>query len=155
MTRTVRAAFAASTILLLLACSDAGPEPGLDDELRVHRALWLATRPAAYRYTVERLCFCTPESRGPARVRVSGATVVERRYAPGGDPVPTDLAHVFPAVDGLFEVLDDALQRGADEVRVTWDPDTGVPIDLWIDYDQRLADEELGYHVVAVPEPDG
>ena len=54
------------------------------------------------------------------------------------------------ATDDLFDVLMDAFDRDAHEVRVTYDEATGIPADIWIDYEENTADEELGF-AVTVP----
>jgi hypothetical protein len=38
-------------------------------------------------------------------------------------------------------------------VEVTYDRDTGVPLDIYIDYDEYVADEELGLSVESLPVP--
>jgi hypothetical protein len=143
-------------VALLLGCADAGPHPGaVAREIDVHRALWAAARPAAYVYEVERVCFCAPAGRGPVRVVVDGANVVSRTYTDGGEPVDSSLTAFFPAVDGLFDLLDDAVARGAVRVSVTWAPEGGLPLDAFIDYSENIADEEQGFRIVAVPAASG
>jgi hypothetical protein len=56
-------------------------------------------------------------------------------------------------VDGLFDVLRDAMNEGAHEIRVTYNPANGVPIDFWIDYSENTADEELGFIVTESVQP--
>jgi hypothetical protein len=57
-------------------------------------------------------------------------------------------------VDGLFDLLEDAVERRAEEMRVSWDPARRYPTRVWIDYDDRVADEELGFtaaELTAIP----
>lgn len=42
---------------------------------------------------------------------------------------------------------EDVIDRDAHELRVTYDQSTGIPVDIWIDYDEHIADEEQGYSV--------
>lgn len=138
---------------LFAACADAGPE--LDArrrEVATHRASWEAGRPAAYVYELERVCFCGEEARGPVRMLVNGSDVVSRTYVATGAAVPSAFAQLFPPVDGLFDILDDALDRGAATVQVTWDDASGLPLEAFIDYAENIADEELGFRIVAVPQ---
>jgi hypothetical protein len=138
--------------LLLAGCSDQGPEVvGLQAEIEANRVIWVAQRPADYVYEIERLCFCVVEARGPVVVTVKGGQVVARTFTDGGGGVPADLASLFPAADGLFDILEDALDREAHEVRVTWDDETGLPVDFWIDYMEFAVDEEVGYRIVVLP----
>jgi hypothetical protein len=59
----------------------------------------------------------------------------------------------FPSVDGLFALLRDAIDEGAHEVRVSYDPVSGVPFEFWIDYSEFTADEELGFVVTEAVQP--
>ena len=134
-------------LVMLVACSDLGPGEGPLAQLEQNRERWQLLRPPSYQYGVERICFCGLESRGPVRVTVTGDDVTDRTYVDSGDPVPPLLADLFPTVDGLFDVLLDAIERDAHRIDVTYDPISGVPLDLWIDYQETLADEELGFSV--------
>jgi hypothetical protein len=124
------------------SCDSLGPER---DDLERARARWEATRPANYQYAVERLCFCYPV--GAARVTVEWdevTSVVFLEEAPEGFEPSADL---YPSVDGLFDILEDAVESGAHSISVTYDPETGVPVEFFIDYSENIADEELGMRV--------
>jgi hypothetical protein len=137
---------------LAAGCSDQGPHVGaLEREIAANRALWEANGPSSYVYDVERLCFCGVEALGPVRVVVENGVAVGRTYVATGEVVPASFADLFPSVDGLFEVLTDAVQRGAADVRVTWGSGNGLPLDFFIDYSVNIADEEQGYRIVDPP----
>ena len=130
---------------LLNACGGTGPSDPQVRALDEAQARWESLGPGSYVYALSRQCFCPLEYIGPARVTVDDGAVVSRVYVDSGDPVPA--AYDFPTVDGLFEVLRSALEQEADEILVTYDPDLGVPLEIWIDYEHMAADEELGYVV--------
>lgn len=143
MSPSVRILLAAPCALLLSACASSGVGPEVAD-LAEARQRWEAEGPASYVYAVERLCFCL--GRGPARVTVEDGEVVSvEAVEPEDHFEPT--AELFPSVDGLFEILADAIARDAYSIRATYDPETGVPTEFFIDYDQSIADEELGMRV--------
>ena len=146
-----RAALAAVAIAASVACSDLGPK-SQGDELQEAQELWRSQRPLRYSYTIQRQCFCTEDARGPVRVTVDGETVVSQLYDDGRmvDAAATDW---FPSVDGLFAVLVDAFDEGAFEIRATYDPKLGIPVDFWIDYSQNIIDEELGFTVTEAVQP--
>jgi hypothetical protein len=130
--------------LSLAACSDSSFGPELR-ELDQNRAKWEAAAPASYVYAVERLCFCGYF--GAARVTVENGVAVSAVWVdPEGQPVEptTDL---FPSVDGLFDILEDAFARNAHSVEVTYDPVTGAPTEFQIDYIEHAIDEELGMRI--------
>ena len=54
---------------------------------------------------------------------------------------------MFPTVDGLFDFLEDAIDRGAEEIEVAFDPDLGLPTTVRVDYRLAAVDEEIGYEV--------
>ncbi|MDA0329187.1 MAG: DUF6174 domain-containing protein [Gemmatimonadetes bacterium] len=140
--------------ILLGSCGTLGLGSSVLDELERNQERWERVAPAAYQYAVERLCFCGLEARGPVRVTVVGSAVSSRVYVDSGDPVPANFGESFPTVPGLFDILRDAIDRDAHEIRVTYDPETGVPIDFWIDYLEMAIDEELGIRVTeAVAQP--
>lgn len=140
--------------MVLGACGTLGLGSTALDELERNQELWERVAPVSYQYAVERLCFCGVEARGPVRVTVAGTVVSSRFYIDNGDPVPPNFADLFPTVGGLFDILRDAIDREAHEIRVTYDPETGVPIDFWIDYLEMAIDEEVGIRVTeAVAQP--
>ena len=145
--RRARALLAA---LLLAACGDLG---GPRTDLETARDRWAATEPAAYEMTLRHVCFCGGEVTTPVIVTVRGGVVQSRRYVDGGPlggrDVDPRLAGTFPAVDGLFRVVEDALARHAAQIDATYDPQRGYPVTLYIDYERNVADEEQGYQVQA------
>lgn len=43
------------------------------------------------------------------------------------------------------------LGRDAFRIEVTYDPDTGMPLDFFIDCEENVAEEELGFRVNELP----
>ncbi len=144
---TYRQTLIASVMLVAAGCGILSPGGGPRSDLEENRERWEAFRPTSYSVTIERLCFCGVEARGPVQVTVQGTEVIERVYTDSGEPVAENLAHVFPGIDGLFDFLLEALDGDAHEIRVTYDQGTGIPTDVWIDYDENMIDEEQGFSV--------
>ena len=148
---------AAATLATLLcaaalgACSLLDPEDGPRNELDSARERWESAGPSAYRTTQSHVCFCGTELRGPVTIRVTAAGIT-RAYVADGRAVPANLAQFFPTVEELFDEIESALDEGADQVRATYDPTTGAPLDVFIDYSERMADEEQGW-TLTPPEP--
>lgn len=149
MLRRLRTTAVAAAIL---GCASAGPSPDLRGEVEANRARWLSVRPSAYVYELLRSCFCPVEYRGPVTVSVVQGQAVDARYSDSGEPLVEDAVDLFPSVDGLFELLLEALDQDADSIQVDWDQDTGIPLEMFIDYLTSAADEEVGYTVVSLPE---
>lgn len=135
------------------ACDLFGLDAGGDDELERNRARWASLALTSYEYVVSRSCFCAPSSLGPVLVRVEDGVVTERSFVDVIDPDPGEPGEWFPSVTGLFDIIADAYERDAHDVEVTYDPETGVPLDVYIDYEENIADEELGLTVQSLPVP--
>ena len=136
-----------------LACGPFGLADLGGDELAKNRARWEALSITSYEYEVARSCYCPPSSLGPVRVRVEDGVVTDRTFVNGTNTGSEEPGEWFPSVAGLFDLLAEAYERDAHEVEVTYDRDTGVPLDIYIDYDEYVADEEVGLSVESLPVP--
>ena len=138
--------------LILGGCGLVGPSN--DDRSDLERAMgrWAASGNESYTYTLRRLCYCLPETIGPYEVRVVAGTPAAVVRPEDGEPIDPEYAHLFPGVDGLFEIIDDALREGADRLDVEYDSATGTPIRIDIDYIEAAADDEILYEST-IPEP--
>ena len=120
---------------------------GLRAELRVQRARGAARRLFDYQLTMSRSCFCSPEGAGLVVLTVRDGEAAEWQYFLSGDAIAPEWRAVFPTVDGLFEFLEDAIDRGAEEIEVRYDEDIGVPTTIRVDYRLAAVDEEIAYEV--------
>ena len=133
----------------LAACGGA-TAPAPNPELQAARIKWESGRPAAYSITVDRLCECTLEMSGPVVVAVRDHAIESRTYVPSAyfvnpTPVSATYANLFPSVDGLFDLIDEAFRRRAASVDVTYDSTLGFPVTISIDYVTATADDEVRY----------
>ena len=53
----------------------------------------------------------------------------------------------FGPVGELFEFLQNAIGRDAARIDATFHPELGYPVEVFVDFDELLADEELGFTV--------
>lgn len=118
------------------------------DGLAEARRLWASEEPADYRIDVRRLCFCGFDVTRAVRVTVHNGAVVSRRYVDDGMPA-SGAPDLFPDVAGLFEIVEDAIQRDAHRLDVRYDPALGFPLSIVIDYIEQAVDEELTLQVDA------
>ena len=116
---------------------------GVNGDLASARARWAASQPNAYEITVRALCFCG-ENR-PVIVAVKAGVVESRRYADTGLAIDPRSASLFPSVDGLFAVVDDAIARHAAQLDVQYDDVRGFPVRIAIDYIKNAIDDEVTY----------
>ncbi len=109
------------------------------------RARWAALRPDAYTFTYEAQCFCA--ERGPFEVRVAEGRVESTT------PDAPDYRRV--TLDSLYATVAGAYARGAASVRFQYGRDDSLLAGFWIDYDEAMADEEMGARVtrLVIPAP--
>lgn len=121
--RSCVAMFAIAALGLVACKSTTTPQGGL----ATARARWAARGPDSYAVTVTRSCECMPEASGSVRVTVKSNSVESRVYTSSGAAVTAQYASVFPSVEELFVMIDEAIRRGAD-IQVKYDPTLGYPI---------------------------
>ena len=142
----------AASWLISGACGGVPVDPGPDgiplgSELGLvqSRMLWENQGIGDYDAAVERVCECRAAG-GPVMVVVrSGAVTI--LDPDSGEPVDTSVVGGYPTVDGLFDILQNAFDRNADEIRVLYDTGLGYPLEFHIDFYADAIDEELGYVV--------
>lgn len=137
-------------VFLLLAgagCSTVAPTAHQDAsrELERHRSLWEEQAVDDYRYVASRGCFCPVELVAPVIVEVRDGRVTSRTYKDSGEPVAEMHAERWPPIEGVFDIVQDALDEDADSISVEYDRERGFPTSISIDYMQEAADEELTY----------
>jgi hypothetical protein len=140
------------------AATPGGPAPAclsdyraLEQTLRTQRARWDARKLTSYEFRYTHNCFCPAEARGPFTVTVVDGTVRSavflgeggRNSLMPGDPVTGDALSRLPTVPKIFDQIAEAIAQHACSIEVRYDPAMGHPLDINIDYDLRLADEEL------------
>ncbi|OZC02061.1 DUF6174 domain-containing protein [Rubricoccus marinus] len=136
------------SLLLLVALTLAGcaqTRVGPATNLAQARARWEASGADTYTMTLHRSCFCPEDYRGPFDVRVEDDAVASVQFQ--DQALPTDRV---VTIDALFELLAEAYASGAARVDVTYDPELGFPATLYIDRNEMIADEEVGYTVTDV-----
>ena len=96
-----------------------------------------------YTYQLRVGCFC-PVVDG--KVRVQDGQVVAVGGWPGVDRPLTGFADASPTIDGVFTQLALAM-KGADDVDVEYDQQTGVPTSIQVDWAKNAVDDEIGYQI--------
>lgn len=111
------------------------------------RERWTGLKIREYRYRFRRSCFCFGAP-GEGIVHVKDGTVLDveelnsPRVPPGpvaGDP------KLYPTIDGLFRLMDQAALEGADVIEFHTDPELGIPTAIDINYLVGAADAGVGY----------
>ena len=64
---------------------------------------------------------------GPVTVSVRNGVVESQQYVSSGATVAAQYAAIFPAVEGLFEIIDDAIRNDTKPLTIQYDPTLGYP----------------------------
>ena len=135
----------------LRGCSaNATPTPTADDRLAAlmeNRAKW--HRIGAVRYQMlERLsCFCHFDYPHLVAIQVLDNQIVSIRDVWTGAEVTMPPPDAFRTVDGVFSLIEDAINSGADEISVKYDQYVGAPTETYIDYHSAAFDDEVGFRI--------
>ena len=128
---------------LLAAC---GGSPLLEiaqADLDAHRTLWAQRPTHDYVFVYDSRCqVCTRET--VEITVVDGA--IESVVGLDSDESPEGYTR-FYTIDGLFDRIQDAIDRDADWLRSDYDRDLGYPAHVAIDYESNAIDEEWGFTI--------
>jgi hypothetical protein len=117
---------------------------------------WMAEGARDYEFQFKWLCFCAPQMTTRARITVESDSITGATYEPetGAEaPAGTPKTESYRTVTGLFDLLREAVGRKAHSIQATFDPEDGHPITAFIDYVDRVADEEMGFEVQSIRFP--
>lgn len=138
--------------VLLFGCTHSTPEPttGNSDQsdrhaLNKNRMLWKNAHLSNYTYTYKKRCFCPPEE--DFVVTVQYGNVITASYFPSSDPVMPERLDSLMTVKELFQVIEKALTDEVAQLDVTYNAKLGYPERIYIDIDERMADEEMEHLV--------
>ena len=139
----------------VLACNDAEQDPMLvwaQVELDIHRTLWKQSYSSNYTYEYNVLCECSDNFGEPVRVTVTNGDIESIVYAESGpyrragDP-PSSFKLVgrgprYYTIDGLFDVIQNAITNEVDQLTASYDSEFGYPTNFEIDYRSDSIDDE-------------
>jgi hypothetical protein len=131
---------------LLVSCVIFSSEEDVQGELDVNRAQWDAAAIHDYSMSFQRLClFCSVEFLIPVRITVRGDTIYEMMDLDTGAPVEEPAAGAFLTIDGVFDVIQGAIDQGAAEIDVRYNSMFGYPTDVSIDLSRSLFNDDAQF----------
>lgn len=117
-------------------------------ELSAARERWADAKPAEYQFNYTRVCFCPTLTN--VRVTVRNNVVISALViATGAELSPAEREQV-PTIDGLFDLIEAAMDQNAHDLRVQYDATMGFPQSIIVDYREMIADDELFLEVKEV-----
>ena len=118
------------------------------------RVRWDALGLVDYEFRTNWVCFCLREFNAQVDLEVRDGVIVGGVYAPEtGFTSAVDLS-LYETVKGLFDIITDAIVRDAHKITATYHPEYGYPESVFIDYDERIADEERGFAIQKLTAPE-
>lgn len=116
------------------------------DALDAARAIWAIEGGDDYDLTFNWQCFCVVEFVERVDLEIRSNVVSSGAVTDSGDALSTERLAAYQTVAELFEFIQDAIDRDAAEIRVSYAAE-GYPDEVWIDYEEQMADEERGFFV--------
>lgn len=110
-------------------------------ELDAARELWLSKNVDSYSYVARRSCECLYTA--STRVVVVYGAIARVKDEASGEVLPAEAESAFHTIDGLFDVIADAITRDPHQFLAQYHPDWGYPTLFSVDYDARIADDEI------------
>lgn len=116
-------------------------------QLQLARQRWASQHLSNYRYVVQVGCFCPAEVTEPTRIEVRNDAPVAITNLRTGQPDPSPSFQDIATIDQLFVVIQHALTRGADDIKVQYDATYGYPHSIMVDFHRNATDDEISYLV--------
>jgi len=111
------------------------------------QALWQAQDIGSYRYTLTLSCFCPQELVQPVTIEVINGEPASLTYAATGQLADAALFEPYTSIDKLHAIIAEAETQNPARRDITYDPATGVPLNVDIDISELMADEEIRFTV--------
>ncbi len=136
--------------LVFLMCGCSGLFDPTENDLEENLSKWQASGIEDYSFRFQRLCFCISVEALNVEV-VDGEIVSATVAATGETPHPAVVDQVL-TIDGIFAAIQDAIDRDAFSLSVTYHETLGYPTIVDIDYNEQAIDEEMSYRASEVAE---
>ena len=129
-------------LLLFITCSETESHETISS-LEANKEKWENASILDYSFVFQVSCYCTEEYTSPKTVSVRSGNIV----------TVNDLAYseeihrgIF-SINDLFKEIEKASNQNVAVLETTYDSFYGFPTNLYIDRDERIADEEIGYSI--------
>ena len=141
-------------------CDYSGDFSQLSCAIETNRNLWKSSAGPNYQvFGFSWSCFCLRCFVLPKDLVVRGRKIRRVTYSSDEDAEEcsdlTDETNVlsrdsYETIEGLFDILEDAIDSDAACINVEFDETYGYPISAYIDYNEMIADEERAWTIAGV-----
>jgi pimeloyl-ACP methyl ester carboxylesterase len=114
-------------------------------KLTSNRQKWESMSIEDYRFKYRNICFCPPMITNPVTLTVRKGAIESAILVDTGKTIEEAEFRRYMTIDALFDLIQDAIDRKARQIQVSYDPVLGYPMWGSIDYDLRVADEERSF----------
>lgn len=129
-------------LILFITCSETESHETISS-FEANKEKWENASILDYSFVFQVSCYCTEEYTSPKTVSVRSGNIV----------TVNDLAYseeihrgIF-SINDLFKEIEKASNQNVAVLETTYDSFYGFPTKLYIDRDERIADEEIGYSI--------
>lgn len=83
----------------------------------------------------------------PVNITVRENRIDSAAFVAGDVPVAIEGLKRYRTIEGLFDLLQEGIDKNAHSILVDYHPKLGYPVEVSIDYEEAVADEELGFEI--------
>jgi len=109
--------------------------------------LWQSSGINHYSFTFSEHCFCIPIGSGIIHVEVKDGVIINAYDEFNIQPLTVVEMARLKTIDELFTVVQEAIKLPAHTINASYDKNYGFPSEVYLDYNEELADEEYGFTV--------
>ena len=127
-----------------------GDDRHVDTQSRLdnNRKKWDSEMASNYQFYFQWSCYCTMDFVAEVNITVRENRIHDAVLVESDVPISLDAAiERYKVMDGLFDLLQSAIDENAHTITAKYHPELGYPIEVWIDYEQNSVDEELGFSI--------
>jgi hypothetical protein len=114
------------------------------DDVSANLNLWNEKKIENYSYSFKRVCFCPLEYVGPHQVVVQNGKVVTVNGAPYN---AAERYGSIPTIPELLQIIKTNVDKNPYKKTLNFNPTYGYPTNVFFDFSQQMADEEIGYEI--------
>lgn len=133
-------------VFALVGCVEE-EEPISEAEAQLKAAItkWNASTLKSYQYTFQRVCFCIDEP--PVVITVEDNQIVSAVHKDIDQPVSDETLAQLMTITEMFELIEKEMEKEVEVLNVTYHPDLGYPLSVFVDVWVNVADEEYFLYV--------
>jgi len=121
------------------------PQSNAQTELNKNKKLWNTETPPHYFFTVRQSCFCPDLKKKLVTIKENKIESV--KYIPSNTVLNAQAVKEEKSILGYFDFIQDAINKKAEDIKVTYNTTYGYPERIAIDYNKQMADEEMYYDI--------